>query len=187
MNTDVKAVGPPRRGWLRRNWLWFVPSVLVLLAVLCAGVGVGIWIMVLGAVKSTEPYQAAMKKVREDPRVIAALGEPIKDISWFPANEYRVEGDRGSAQFDFNVAGPKGKAHVRVEARRIEGQWGLLRLEATPEGGGAIKLDVRQESGGSDAPPFDATPPAEETNPPGKKKPDSEPPGTTINLPVPEP
>ncbi len=30
---------PPKRGWWKRNWLWFVPSVLVLLAVLSLGGG----------------------------------------------------------------------------------------------------------------------------------------------------
>jgi hypothetical protein len=137
----------PRRGWLARNWIWFVPTMLLGLVVLCGGCCVGIFGAVFGVLKSSEPYQMAFQRVQNDPQVTGQLGEPIEQSGWFPSGQISVRNDRGDARFDFDVAGPKGKAHVHAEARRTASRWGLTRLEVTPESGQRIVLDVSADRG----------------------------------------
>lgn len=138
----AEAVSPPRRGWWRRNWLWVVPSGCLVAVLLAAGLCAGIIFGAMGMLKSSEPYQMALEQVRQNPKVIEALGEPIQESGWFPAGNLKVENDRGEAQFDFDVAGPKGKAHVRSQARLIDGKWGLTTLEVTGPDGKRLPLET---------------------------------------------
>ena len=110
------SVDKPRRGWWSRNWRWFVPTALLCSALLCGGCCIGIFGAVFGVLKSSEPYQMALERVQKDPQLIQHLGEPIEEVGWFPSGEITVQNGRGDARFDFEVAGPKGKAHVRAEA-----------------------------------------------------------------------
>lgn len=150
----AEAVFEPRRGWWRRNWLWVVPSgcllMLLLLVLCCAGIFGGL----LYTMKSSEPYQMALEQVRTNPKVIESLGEPIQEVGWFPSGSVEIENDRGDARFDFDIAGPKGKGHVRTQARRIAGKWGLTTLEVTGPDGQRVPLETAPaEAGGmEDAP-----------------------------------
>ncbi len=150
--TPATPADRPRRGWLRRNWLWFVPTTVL---VLCGGFCIGIFGLVFGLLKSSDPYQMALQRVQNDPQVIQLLGQPIEESGWFPTGQLNIENDRGDARFDFDVAGPNGKAHVHTEARRISGRWGLTRLEVTPEDGQRIVLDTTVAGGLDEAPPFE--------------------------------
>jgi hypothetical protein len=153
--SQATSVDRPRRGWLGRNWIWFVPATLLLLALLCGGCCLGIVGAVFGVLKSSDPYKMALERVQNDPGVIRQLGEPIEEAGWFPMGEVNIRNDQGDARLDFEVAGPQGKAHVHTEARRVASRWGLTRLEVTPEGGQRIVLDVSAEKDdGREAPPF---------------------------------
>lgn len=123
----------PKRGWLRRNWLWFVPTALVGLFVACAGCCGGIGLYVLGQWKSAEPYQMALKLVQQDAKVKAALGEPVEEATWWrpPGGEIHIEDGRGDARYTFEVKGPRGTAQVQSQARRMDGQWSLTLLDVT--------------------------------------------------------
>jgi hypothetical protein len=157
-NLDQGPAAPaerPRRGWLGRNWIWFVPATLLVLALLCGGCCVGIIGAIFGVLKSSEPYQMALERVQNDPGVIQQLGQPIEEAGWFPTGEVNIRNGQGDARLDFAVAGPQGKAHVHTEARRVGGRWGLTRLEVTPDGGQRIVLDVSaQKPEEQDAPLF---------------------------------
>ena len=150
--TPATPAARPQRGWLRRNWLWLVPATLL---VLCGGFCIGIFGLVFGMLKSSEPYQMALQRVQTDPRVVQRLGQPIEESGWFPTGQINVENDRGEARLDFDVAGPDGKAHVHAEARCIAGRWGLTRLEVTTEDGQRIPLDTTVDGGLDEAPPFE--------------------------------
>ena len=70
---------PPvsRPSWFSRNWKWFLPTVMVgpiLLIGLFIG---GIFSLVFGMMKSSEPYQHAVGVAASDPRVVSELGAPI--------------------------------------------------------------------------------------------------------------
>ncbi len=139
---------PARRGWFRRNWLWFVPLMVVLVVLVSAFI---VWRQ-LFALKSSEPYQTALAGVQEDPRVIERLGQPVEEVAWPPpSGSAREQDGGGSANLVFSVKGPKGKAQVRTEARRTRGQWGTTALEVTFVDGKRITIDV---AGGEEAPTF---------------------------------
>ena len=143
---------PPRRGWFRRNWRWFVPTAVLVPILICAGVCAGFFGVVVAALKSSEPYQTALKRVQADPQVIERLGQPIRDASWVPSGSVNIRNGGGNANLMFKVAGPKGSASVRTEARRIQGKWGTTTLEVTFAGEKPIPLDTGASD--EDAPKF---------------------------------
>jgi len=124
---------PPERGWFARNWFWFVPLVIFLPIIVCAGCCTGVFTFGIGAMKASEPYQQALATVQEDPRIQDALGTPIEDATWMPTGEFNIENDQGTARFDFDIKGPKGRAHVRTESRMIGGSWQIVELIVTIE------------------------------------------------------
>ena len=131
-----------------RKWPCSIAVAAVILLLLAAGVGGGVLVCISGARKSTPAYRMALERVQADRQVIEQLGEPIQDATMLPT----VNDDSGSASLDFDVAGPKGKAHVRAEARMIGGQWGLTSVEVNVDRGGRLSLDVSSGEGPSDAP-----------------------------------
>jgi len=147
----------PRRGWWSRNWLWFVPVVLLgmfLISVTCCG---GIFLVPYMILRSSQPYEMALSQVQKDPAVIERLGKPIEAVSWFPVGTVHSEDGSGEAALDFDVAGPDGRAHVRTQGRRIGGKWGLARLEVTFSDGRRLSLGTSSDDELEEAPPW--TPP----------------------------
>ena len=144
---------PPRRGWFVRNWVWFVPLLILLFIIICAGCCTGMLTFRVGMLKASEPYQAALAAVREDPQVQEALGTPIEDDTWFPVGEIVTSNRHGDARLDFAVRGPKGRAHVRTESRMTDGAWQMTELVVTvEETGERIVLDLPDDGEIQDAP-----------------------------------
>jgi hypothetical protein len=138
----AQAVEPPpprQRGWFRRNLWWLIPGAVVILVLPCGCCG-GIILWGVRALKSSEPYQMALDRVRKDPRMIAELGEPMQETGWMPMGNINynagVGGTAGNATFDFNLSGPKGTAHVHFEAIYGNGKWSFRVLDATPSSTG---------------------------------------------------
>jgi cytochrome oxidase complex assembly protein 1 len=124
---------PPQRGWWSRNWKWFVPTAIVgFIALVTAGI-FGIVMLVLGGVKSAEPYQYAVSQAQHSPAVIQRLGAPIKEGMFF-SGEINVNGASGDANLAIPISGPKGKATVYVVGNKSAGQWTYLTLEVQFEG-----------------------------------------------------
>jgi hypothetical protein len=175
LDRDIQGFPPQekQRGWWSRNWLWFVPTLLLTLIILCCGCFTGIFATVVGQLRS-EPYPEALELVRKDPRVIERLGEPVSDISWLPIGERQVEGDRGTAKLSFEVAGPKGKARVQYQARCVDGKWGFTQLEVVF--GPSDKISIHAEAD-NDAPVWNSKA--------KKKSPETNAPPPEINMPTP--
>ncbi|MHC4178983.1 MAG: cytochrome c oxidase assembly factor Coa1 family protein [Planctomycetota bacterium] len=151
-----KPVGKPQRGWLGRNWLWFVPTALLGLAALCGGFWLGIRLAPEVALKWSQAYAMALQRVQDDPQIIERLGQPIEESGWLPRGEISLQNGRGDANFHFDVAGPNGQAEVHTQARRVAGRWGLSRLEVTiTDDDQRIVLDVSDEQGPDGAPRFE--------------------------------
>lgn len=120
--------------------------------VLCGGLGTGIFFFVASQRKAMVPYRMTLEQVRQDPTVIEKLGQPVEDVTWLPSVIVSTTNSSGTASLRFDVAGPKGEAHVYTEARMINGQWGLTLLELTVAGEGRISLETRSEEGPAEAP-----------------------------------
>jgi hypothetical protein len=145
---------PQRRGWFRRNWWWVLLLVFGGCIVICAGLCAGVFAFGVGALKSSDPYQAALAQVRQDKQVIARLGEPIED-AMIPTGEVNITNDRGEARLSFDVSGPKGSAKVVSQSKMIGGKWGLTQLEVTfQEDGQRIVINTATDNAENDAPPW---------------------------------
>ncbi|MBX3413725.1 MAG: hypothetical protein KF708_13625 [Pirellulales bacterium] len=132
---DPNPTPPPSKNWFGRNWLWFVPVVLLSTGCFCClGCG-GLFFGVLQSLKSSEPYQMTLAHVQSDPEVIELLGEPITDDGYFVGGNISVENGDGNATLYFKVKGPNGTAGVSSNAVRETGQWRLTYVEVAPDDG----------------------------------------------------
>lgn len=113
---------PAERSWWSRNWKWVVPVGCLTPIVICGG-GVALFAsLIFGIVKQSGAYQDSLAQVRADPRVTAALGEPIEP-GWLVTGNVEVNGAAGEANISYGVTGPDGSGTVYVEADKTAGQW----------------------------------------------------------------
>jgi hypothetical protein len=143
MSTATQPVPPKTaaRGWFPRNWKWFVPSTFTLLAV-SIGVAIFGYVQVRSHRYRQNPaYQAALAEVQLNKQVQDLLGEPVVDSDWNPQGGYDRFGDTiTGARFNFTVSGPKGHADVTTEARVVDEEWAVSRLELLTADGERIRL-----------------------------------------------
>ena len=151
-NFGLTTESPPQprpRSWLSRNLWWLLPT-SILVVVLPVGCCVGIFFWVIGTVKSSEPYQMALKRVCADRQVIEMVGKPAEDTSWMPTGNFSyhvVNGvASGNATFSFPVSGPKDTALVHAEAICQNGKWEfrLLRVTSSKTGKEISLVDQAQ-------------------------------------------
>ena len=166
--SEQMPYAPPPRGWFARNWLWFVPLVLLLPLVICAGLCAGILGMGYYAILNSDPYRLALEAVQKNPQVIEQLGKPIEGVRWPPpGGSVNIKDDRGEAKLEFKVRGPKGTADVEGNSRMVDGKWGLTSVTVKFADGKRVVVDTGQAAEG-DAPKWDA-PAGGQNNAPPKK------------------
>jgi hypothetical protein len=101
------------------------------LIVLC-GIGIVVIVaIVFGAIRSTDVYRTALLTAQKDPRVVEAIGSPIRPGFWFTGSVH-TEGRSGNADIEFSIRGPKGKALVHAVATKESGNWHYSELTVTP-------------------------------------------------------
>ena len=175
---DATFPGPEQkpRGWWSRNWKWFVPTVLLIMILICCGGPIAIFYGGVSVLRNTEPYVKIMQMIQANPEAQEALGQPIRDDSWFPV--LSTDGDNIDIRWD--LAGPKGKGKAYVKSRTNNGKIEIVIIEVTLPNG--KKLILHDEAGGNVAPPF-VPPGAAE----GEKKQESAPqPELPQNISIPE-
>lgn len=94
---------------------------------------VGLVMFVFSLMRSSQPYQEAMKRAQSSPGVVAALGQPI-EAGRFVSGSVNVSGPSGDANLSIPVSGPKGKGTVYVIAEKRAGKWAYELLEFQPAG-----------------------------------------------------
>ena len=162
-NCDCNAaVEPCGKGWLGRNWKWFLPVFFVLLVVVAVGlfakfVGKGALMEVYrayqadGVIKASEPFRMALQQLEADPEVVKRLGEPVEAADYASGSVDVVCEDGvetgGNANFYFDLAGPKGTASVACQGKTVDGKWGLSMLNVTFDDGTRHSVEI---SGGDD-------------------------------------
>jgi hypothetical protein len=83
--------------------------------------------IVFGAMKSSDAYKGALAKAKADPRVVKALGSPIKD-GFFAGGNVNVSGTSGHADMNIPISGPKGKGTIYFVATKFAGEWTFSKL-----------------------------------------------------------
>lgn len=146
---------PRKRGWFGRNWLWFVPTVVILPILVCGGCFAGIAFSVFGVIKGSDAYQLALERVQQSADVQAQLGQPIEDATVFPFGNIKFNGGESEAALFFSVKGPNGGANVVVEGETTGGAWHFDKLVVTCDSDGTqIDLSDEHVPSADDAPAF---------------------------------
>lgn len=94
---------------------------------LVAGFVVVIASIVFGALKSSDAYKTALARAKSDPRVVEALGSPIKD-GFVVSGQANVSGSSGHADLTIPISGPKGKGTIYFVASKFAGEWTFSKL-----------------------------------------------------------
>ena len=112
-----------QKSWFSRNWLWFVPvsGCLLLILLLVFGVGAAIF-GVTKIISNSTPYEYALEKARENPRVIEVLGNPI-DTDGIMQGNISIKNKTGKADIKIPIEGPNGKASIVVKAEKFNDEW----------------------------------------------------------------
>lgn len=109
--------------WFSRNWVWFVPSLLVAILAITAGCFLYIGTTFFDLVKSTEPYRYTVKRVKKEPAVIEQLGEPIEDGLFVMGGVASPHEGFSVADIVIPLSGPKGKGKAFVYAVKQGNGW----------------------------------------------------------------
>ncbi len=115
-------------GWFSRNWKWAVPLGCLGTIVMFVGFIAAIFMVVMGAMRTSDAYQIAMSSAREHPAVIDALGEPI-EVGWFVSGNINVNGASGEANLSVPLNGPRGSGTLYIVADKVAGEWIFERME----------------------------------------------------------
>ena len=109
--------GQEERTWWSRNWGWVVGCGCLLVVGLPAACTALVGVLGYGYFRSATPVNETLARVRSDPRVVEALGEPIEwSLFSQPGAEIRVDDDR--AEVDLRLSGPRGSGSVHALADR---------------------------------------------------------------------
>lgn len=119
-------------------WKWGCIGCSALVVLGAAFVCVLVFV-VFAAIRSSDAYRGARSRVAADPRVVAALGTPIKDGLWV-SGTVNVKNETGEADFKFPVSGPKASATVHAVATRDSSGWTYSELLVTPSNGPPIDV-----------------------------------------------
>jgi hypothetical protein len=97
--------------------------------------------IIFGALKSSDAYKmASLARAKADPRVVNALGSPIKD-GFFISGNTNVSGSSGQADLTIPISGPNGKGTLYFVASKFAGEWTFSKLAVTVEKTGE-KIDL---------------------------------------------
>jgi hypothetical protein len=103
---------------------------------------------VFGAIKSTDAYKGALARAKNDPRVIEAIGTPIKG-EWYVGGNTEVSGGSGKSDLSIPIRGPKGEATIYAVATKFAGEWQYTKLVVKVKNTGKT-IDLTQTKEGND-------------------------------------
>ena len=148
---------PPRSSGMK--WLGCGCGGCLALLVVLGVVGFFGFKKVVSMVKGSPVYKEALVAVQNSPEVRAAIGEPIAD-SWMAVGNREVTNGAETANYTFNVKGPKGEAVVVVAGGVPSGGTVTISqlIVTVQPGGNVITLVPAAEP---KATPAEAPPPAE--------------------------
>lgn len=137
MNTEY------RKPWVQRHWLLMLVLSFLVMMVLSMLAGVGAMYAMMSSLKDTAPYREAMARVRANPSMVQALGEPIETM-WIPLGAVEQR-EKGQAQFIVFLRGSRGEGNVDVQGTFEDGLWRYRRLEGEIDGPPRQSFDLRKD------------------------------------------
>jgi hypothetical protein len=128
----------PPRSKKSQPLVWFAIGCGVLVAGVIVFIGV-IFVTLIGATRSSTPYQDGLARASTDARVIALLGEPVKARWWFTGS-IKVSGNDGNADLHIPLAGSTAKGDLYVKGTKTDGRWEYETMTVTRDGAAAVDL-----------------------------------------------
>lgn len=114
--------GPVNRSWLDRHARWKIPlGCFIVIILLCAFVAVILTILDV-SFRNSVVYQEALARAGRNPEVVSRIGEPLKPGRVLQGR-INVSGSTGNANMNIPVTGPRGKATIVLDARKVDGAW----------------------------------------------------------------
>jgi hypothetical protein len=114
--------GPVEKSWLDRHAGWKIPlGCLIVIVLLCAFVAVLFTVLDV-SFRTSIVYQQALARAGRSPEVVSRIGGPLKPGRVLHG-QTNVSGSTGSANMNIPVTGPRGKATVILDARKVDGEW----------------------------------------------------------------
>lgn|SRR5574341_159003 len=105
----------------------------VITALAIGGFIAGIFFIISFAMTSNDAYRNGLAAAQSDPRVIAALGEPI-EAGWLVMGSIETSGLSGQADMTVPIHGPEGRGRLFIGARRQNGVWSFYTLAVEVNG-----------------------------------------------------
>lgn len=113
-------------------------------ALLFVGFFAVLFLGVFATMKSSEPYQVALKKTQESKLAQQALGTPITAGN-FPSGNLSADGSVKRAELTIPVSGPKAKGRIVVRAEKSGKDWVYHRMVLVV-GNDESEIDLLTES-----------------------------------------
>jgi hypothetical protein len=103
-----------------------------------------ILIVVFGSMRSSTPYQDAMARAQNDPRVIEALGSPVKP-GYFISGQINTNNNDGDVNISIPLHGPKGGGILEVKGTKTSGTWKYESMKVVVKGESIDLMPTRGE------------------------------------------
>lgn len=107
------------------------------------GIPLLIGLMMLGLIslfRSSDAYQMTLDHIKLHPKLEHTLGVPVEPKGWWMTGNIELKNAQGSANFEFDVQGPKAMGTVYSTLSKHNGVWTLDDLEVVTESQQRIEL-----------------------------------------------
>lgn len=105
--------------------IWTLVGVVVYVAII--GLALGLAMLFITLLKSSDAYQLSGELLRDNPVVERVFGKPIE--TGIPSGAINITGSHGKADLSYSVQGPQASGTAYVEASKIRGKWTIEHLE----------------------------------------------------------
>lgn len=113
------------------SWLW----ALIAVPLSCGGCGLGGFLFI----RAESPYEAAVARAQQHPKVRKVLGEPIS-AAFFFSGKMRVKNETGAAAMQISLSGEKQDGTLIVNAVQAGAGWGFSQLDVVAADGSVINI-----------------------------------------------
>jgi len=95
--------------------------------------GAGVFSLVEASFRNSAVYQEALARARQNSQVKDRVGAPLQPGRVLQG-QLNTSGSSGTARMAIPVTGPRGKATIYLDARKVSGNWEFLALQLRFEG-----------------------------------------------------
>jgi hypothetical protein len=113
---------PFKESWLDRHARWKIPfGCLIVILLICAFVAV-LFTVINVSFRKSIVYQHALARAGRNQEVIRRIGEPLQP-GRIIQGQINASGSTGTANIKIPITGPRGKATIVLDARKVDGAW----------------------------------------------------------------